>query len=83
MIWSILTQKVFFLRKFGNENEHFLFLSYKKQEDLDLLHKMAEEGKLVPTVEEYNFDKKSINSAFEYLKSRRVRGKLAIIINSN
>ena len=82
MLRAILTQKISFLKQFGNENEHFLLLNNNKAEDVELLHKMAEEGKLVPTVEEYDFDKKSINSAFEHLKSHRVRGKLAIIINS-
>lgn len=62
---------------------HFHVLNYGKYEDMKMIGKMAEEGKLIPFINEYDFDKKGVNDAFDKLKSRRVRGKVVINIQNN
>ena len=44
---------------------------------------MAEEKKLVPTLNEFDFDKKGVISAFDLLLSRRTRGKIVIKIEND
>ena len=62
---------------------HFHVLNYGKYEDMKMIRKMAEEGKLIPFINEFAFDKKGVIDAFDKLKSRRVRGKVVINIESN
>ena len=62
---------------------HFHVLNYGKYEDMKMIRKMAEEGKLIPFINEFAFDKKGVIDAFDKLKSRRVRGKVVINIENN
>ena len=62
---------------------HFHMLDYTQYKDLELLAKMAEEKKLVPTLNEFDFDKKGVISAFDLLLSRRTRGKIVIKIEND
>jgi NADPH:quinone reductase-like Zn-dependent oxidoreductase len=52
-------------------------------EDLNLLGKMAEEGKLRSKFTSYKFTSEDIRNAFGQLQSRRTVGKLVIQINNN
>ena len=60
-------------------NFHVTLLDWNN-EDLEILRKIAAEGKLTTKIQIFNFDKKDVNTAFEQLKSRRTVGKIVIEI---
>jgi NADPH:quinone reductase-like Zn-dependent oxidoreductase len=60
---------------FERKNFHLLMLNWNT-EDLELLKKISEEGKLRSKYSTFQFDRLSVNEAFDKLKSRRTVGKL-------
>ena len=72
-----------FLYKTGincERNNYHLILLEWKNEDLDLLKKISESGKLQTKYTNYQFDRFGVNEAFEKLMSKRTVRKLVIEI---
>ena len=65
--------------KFERKNYHLLLLNWTT-EDLELLKKISEKGKLKSKYTTFQLDRLSVNEPFEKLKSRRTVGKIVFEI---
>ena len=59
-----------------------MMLAHIKKEDLVVMKKMMETGKVVPVVDRC-YPLSQVPEAYKYLESRRARGKIVVIVKDN